>query len=286
MQMKATLGLMFPLLLCSAGQVIAADAKAVPLEQRVQVLERKVKAMSNLILRMDGLQREVQQLRGEVELQNHAMDALKKRQRDLYLDVDQRLSRVSAAQPAASGAAGGSMAPAGQPAATGMSPQGVQPAPVVEPQAVAVNRTAAPAQSPQAAPVAAGDPAKEESAYQQAFELLMQRRYDEAHKAFTGFLAAYPGGRFADNAQYWLAEASYVTRKFDVALADFSKVVELYPQSQKVPDALLKTGFIQYELKQWSLSRATLEGLVKRYPSSTASRLAKKRLQRLQSEGH
>ncbi|MBA1331287.1 hypothetical protein QQ73_09025, partial [Candidatus Endoriftia persephone str. Guaymas] len=40
------------------------------------------------------LQQEIQQMRGEMELQKHAMDALNKRQRDLYLDIDQRLSRM------------------------------------------------------------------------------------------------------------------------------------------------------------------------------------------------
>ena len=34
------------------------------LEQRVGILERKVKTLSSLVLRMDTLQREVQQLRG------------------------------------------------------------------------------------------------------------------------------------------------------------------------------------------------------------------------------
>ncbi|MES9936812.1 MAG: tol-pal system protein YbgF [Sedimenticola sp.] len=278
MTIKRTAGLAVSLLLCASWQVQAAETT--PLEQRVQILERKVKAMSNLILRLDALQREVQQLRGEVELQNHAMDALKKRQRDLYLDVDQRLSRVSAGQqPAAA-------APAPAAPAAPVQSAAATPAPVVEtapPAAPASTPAPTPAAQPQ---VAAGDPAKEESAYQQAFELLMQRRYDEAHTAFSGFLGAYPEGRFADNAQYWLAEASYVTRKFDIALADFAKVLENHPDSPKVPDAMLKTGFIQYELKQWPEARATLEGLISQHPSSTASRLAKKRLQRMQSEGH
>ncbi|OOZ36111.1 tol-pal system protein YbgF [Solemya velesiana gill symbiont] len=284
MQMKATVGLAVSLLLCSSAQVLAADA-VLPMEQRVQVLERKVKAMSSLILRLDALQREVQQLRGEVELQNHAMDALKKRQRDLYLDVDQRLSRVAAGQqagPAATPEAAPVMTPGSVAPASAQVPR---PAPVAPTQTAApsVPVTVASAAAPQ---VGTGDPAKEESAYQAAFELLMQRRYAEAHASFTGFLAAYLSGRFTDNAQYWLAEASYVTRNFDVALVDFAKVIENHPQSPKVPDALLKTGFIQYELKQWPEARATLEGLIGKHPSSTASRLAKRRLQRMQSEGH
>lgn len=282
--MKAVLGVILSLAVSSP--LLAAPPT---LEQRVQILERKVGTISDLLLRLDTLQREVQQLRGEVELQNHTMDALKKRQRDLYLDVDQRLSQINAA----------STAPTTTPST--VTPEVVRPGQATQPQAATVMDTAvataptagtgAPISTPAggAVPVQpqvpAGDPAKEDASYQAAFKLLMQRRYDEAKVAFSTFLASYPSGSYADNAQYWLAEASYVTRQFDTALQDFSKVIELYPQSPKVPDALLKTGFIQYEQKAWPESRATLEGIVKRYPNSTASRLAKKRLNRMRSEG-
>jgi tol-pal system protein YbgF len=256
------------------------------LEQRVSILERKVKTLSSLVLRMDTLQREVQQLRGEIEVQNHAMDALKKRQRDLYLDVDQRLSQInSGAAPSAVPAAA---VPVDQGAAASQAPV---PVSAPTPQPAVVDRTPAPvaaSPTPVTAPagVVQGDPAQEEASYQAAFEMLMQRRYREAQKAFQAFLSQYPQGSYSDNAQYWLAEASYVTRDFQTALAEFDKVVTLYPDSPKVADALLKTGFIQYELKQWPEARASLERVRQQYPNSTASRLALKRLDRMRSEGH
>ena len=75
---------------------VSLPLSAADLEQRVEVLERQVRTMSELVLRMERLQREVQQLRGEMELQGNAMGALKKRQRDLYLDLDQRLEAGAA----------------------------------------------------------------------------------------------------------------------------------------------------------------------------------------------
>ena len=122
--------------------------------------------------------------------------------------------------------------------------------------------------------------------YREAFDLLMQRRYDEAKQAFRLFLAQYPAGRLAANAQYWVGEASYVTRDFTTALAEFSKVVQDYPTSPKVSDALLKMGFIRYEQKEWAQARKTLETVVEQYPTSTASRLARKRLERMRIEGN
>ena len=121
-------------------------------------------------------------------------------------------------------------------------------------------------------------------AYQQAFDILMQRRYGDARVALQQFLASYPAGEYADNAQYWLAEASYVTRDFDTALVEFGKVLSDHPSSTKVPDALLKSGFIQYEQKKWPEARTSLERVVKEYPLSSAARLAQQRLNRMRSE--
>lgn len=275
--MKYLVGLLLPVIL--AGPVQAATSpvpirQALPeksVEQRVNLLERKVRALSDLVLRLNTLQREVQQLRGEVEVQNHAVDALKKRQRDLYLDVDQRLSNISAGVvPAAPGV----KTPAEAPAQASVPSASTPPREPVQTPVVV--------QSPTGGAV---DPVVEEAEYRAAFEMLMQRRYGDASKAFQDFLAKYQGSAFSDNAQYWLAEASYVTRDFDSALVEFRKVIQDYPQSSKVPDAMLKTSFIQYEKQQWPEARETLETLINNYPNSTASRLASKRLERMRTEG-
>ena len=125
----------------------------------------------------------------------------------------------------------------------------------------------------------------EKSSYQSAFNLLMDRKYDQAKTAFRSFLTKYPRSRLADNAQYWLAEANYVTRNFDVAQTEFNKVISVHPGSPKVSDAMLKIGYIQYEKKQWSVARDTLNKVVNRYPNSTASQLAKKRLSKMRAQG-
>ncbi|MEE9357210.1 tol-pal system protein YbgF [Candidatus Vondammii sp. HM_W22] len=273
--MKYLVGLLLSAML--AGPVLAAmppSRQALPVkgvEQRVDLLERKVRALSDLVLRLNTLQREVQLLRGEVEVQNHALDALKKRQRNLYLDVDRRLSSISTGVvPAAHGTA--MPAPAAIPSAPSAS----------TPPREQLMQTPAVVQQPTGG---AADPVVEEAEYRAAFEILMQHRYGDASKAFRGFLGKYQGSAFSDNAQYWLAEASYVTRDFDAALVEFRKVIQDYPESSKVPDALLKTSLIQYEKQQWSEARETLETLINNYPSSTAGRLAGKRLERMRTEG-
>jgi tol-pal system protein YbgF len=240
--------------------VYAAGASADSLEQRVARLERVLQnqSLSGIVLQLERLQRELQMLRGQVEEQQYAMELMKKRQRDLYLDIDQRLGQLQLPS--------------------------VPPSPKVSTVAPSAPE---PVQPPAPVPAATAkiDPAQEESAYQGAFNLLSQGRYDEAKKAFRTFLANFPGGAYADNAQYWLAEANYVQRDFPVALQEFSQVVEAYPESPKVPDALLKTGFIHYEQGQWAEARQALESVKQRYPVSSAARLATQRLERMRAEG-
>jgi tol-pal system protein YbgF len=278
------------LLLAAATLPVWAAPTGLTQEQRLQRLEKILQnqSLSNMVLQIQSLQQEVQRLRGELEEQNHALESLSKRQRDLYLDLDRRLNN---------GAAGASATPASGTAPESKPPPPISGAPATPraaatPAAPATPAPPAAASGPGEAPaagsaaVAPGDPAKEQAAYQQAFDLLKRGNYPESIAAFRKFLAAYPAGSYADNAQYWLGEASYVTRDFDTAMADFTKVVSQFPNSAKVPGALLKIGFIQYEEHDWAKARTTLRGLMAQYPRSTEARLADQRLELMRRQGH
>ena len=139
--------------------------------------------------------------------------------------------------------------------------------------------------SASAAVVTPPDPKVEAEVYQKAFNLLKQGRYTESISAFKSFLNEYPGGSYEDNAQYWLGEASYVSRDYDTALGDFSLVLDRYPGSSKVPGALLKSGYIFYEKQDWAKAREYFGRLQTEYPGTTEARLAEKRLERMDKEG-
>ncbi len=267
--MTMTRGAFFLLAALSVMPLAAAEKPKPPtavqsgLEQRVQILERKVRALSGLVLDMERLQREMQQLRGELELQSHAIEAQKQHMRDIYLDIDRRFSQAGSATADEEAAA---------------VTDGSEPATVATgtPETTSEVTTDTEADTTVATLVDQSEQPKpgEEKAYQQAFDLLTQRRYEAARKAFKGFLQRYPDGFYADNAQYWLGEASYVTRDFTQAETEFARVLSQFPESHKVPGAMLKIGYIQYEQKQPSKARETLQALLARYPSSTAARLA------------
>ncbi len=273
--------------------LLEGKSAVLSIEGRLQLVERRMQALTDILMRLDRIQQEIQQLRGDVELQGHNLELLKKRQRDLYSDIDRRMMQLTTKQPIvtppAAEAAAESRPPLSQPAA-----KASQPAGQITSQEVPVKELSAPS-STAAVPVAGeavtaiappADPALEQPLYKQAFDLLMQRRYEEAKQAFRAFLRQYPNGSLAANAQYWVGEASYVTRDFATALDEFTKVVQNYPDSTKVPDSLLKIAFIQYEQKAWAEARKTLERVTEQYASSTAARLALKRLERMRIEGN
>ena len=270
------------LVLLAVGTSVSAVSKS-ELENRIQQLERKLDSRSlvDLMDQVKALQREVQQLRGDIEVQAHDMDGLQKRQRDLYLDIDRRLHRLETggveAPPAAGAGApgaeftGGSVAPP----AAGSPTRDVTPAIGTAGASAAV-----------APPPVTLNPADERKDYDGALEILKEGRYSEASTAFQQFLSKYPGSGYADNAQYWLGEVFYVTREFQSALGEFEKVVTVYPDSSKVADARLKMGYIHYELKDWGKARELLNQVVQSYPGTTSARLAQERLDRMKSEGH
>lgn len=246
------------------------------MSERLDNLERKVdsRGLIDLLNRVDQLQRDIQQLRGAIEVQNHSLEEIQRRQREQYLDVDRRLQLLETGQPAApvAGAADG-----GQ---TGM--------PVMAPE-----HTAAPGGVPAAGhapadptPPSTADPATEQAEYDTALAVLRDGRYSDAALAFNQFITRYPSGPLTDNAYYWLGETYYVTRDFDRALTTFTQLTETYPNSPKAPDSYLKTGYIYYEQQNWPDARQALDTVVSGYPGTTAARLAADRLQRMKKEGH
>lgn len=222
------------------------------LDQRVGAIERVVRneSLLQIATELDILRDEIRELRGNTDALQYEAEGTATRQRDQYLDLDQRLQSLE------------------------RRTRGGEP------------MSAVPLEERQA-PVVATLPSSsgnERSGYEAALELLRQGRYPQAESAFTQFLSDYPQSDLADNAQYWLAETHYVNREFETALGAFQVVIENHPNSRKVPDALLKAGFCEYELQRWADARNSLQAVVEQFPDSTAARLANQRLERMRTE--
>lgn len=243
-------------------------------------------AMMDLVIQIQQLQDEVRTLRGMVEEQGYQLESLNNRQRDQYLDLDQRLNelRGSAPAPMVSGDYPASAQTAAPPATT--QPAVREDVPEVRPALDTPSSvTAIPTPDTQAREFVSS-PEAEKAAYDQGFQSLKDLKYADAAEQFSVFVQQYPNSEYADNAQYWLGESYYVTRNYDIALEAFQALLRNYPDSPKVPDALLKIGYTHYELKQWEQARAALEQVQQQYPDTTLARLAGSRLRSMKMEGH
>ncbi len=125
------------------------------------------------------------------------------------------------------------------------------------------------------------NPADEQALYDRALEQLRSRDYAGAADSLRSLAASYPDGALADNTQYWLGEAYYVTQEFDHAAVAFQRVLTDWPDSRKAPDALLKLAYTQLEQGNAAAGRANLQQVIEKYPGTDAARLATERLAKL-----
>ncbi|MFQ5470418.1 MAG: tol-pal system protein YbgF [Gammaproteobacteria bacterium] len=253
----------------SSASAVPSGSISLPIEARVTRLERLMEgqALVDMMMRLESLQREVQELRGELESQAHNIDGIKKRQRDLYLDIDRRLQQAEKS---------GMPVPGEMPG----TPNAASPTLPTDGLPSSSSTGTAPGQT--GAPV---NPLEEQNAYESALNILQSGRFDEGIKEFQNYLARYPEGDYAGNAHFWLGQANFITRRYPAAIEHFNVVITSHPNSAKIPESMQKIGFCFYELKKWQKAKEVLSDVVTKYPKTTAAKLAQDRLHRMKLEG-
>ena len=259
----------WPLLAIATIALAGCETTSVPdptlvklkdVDERLGRVEKVVNNESLLRLseRIDALDAQLREMRGTVEELQNSNETLRKQQRDLYADLDRRLTAMQgAAGTAGSGAGDGGAVLGAVAGAVGGAALG-----------------------------SGGDGGGDQIAYTRAFEALKSNDYSTAITRFKDFLRVYPQSPLAGNADYWLGEAYYVTHDFDSAAAAFRAVGDDYPKSPKVADALLKLGLTQVDQKRLTDAHATLTQVVQRYPGTDAAKLAATKLQNLPPDAH
>jgi len=268
----------------SEAKLAAAQAQLKTMSEDLSRMGRLVDnpAMRDMIQQVDEISEEIGLLRGEIEVQGNDINDIKKRQRELYLDLDRRLRDIESGAAASTGQI--SVPQGGSSASAGTTTSTAAQTPSVEPTSGQAATTTTQTTTPPATPSVTQS--EEKAAYQAAFDTLKEGRYKKAKAELKSFLGKFPNSSYAGNAQYWLGEAHYVTRNFEQGIIEFQKVINSYPGSSKMPDAMLKLGYTYYELKQFEQAKAILQDLRDRFPQATAARLATKRLDRIRKEGH
>jgi len=217
--------------------------------------------LSELFYQLQVLQQEVQELRGLVEEQSYQLNRLARDQKEQYIDLDRRVAGLTtgagAVSAAGAGQRGGAPTSGGQTAAQTAAP------------AAAAAGTGTVAALPGAA-----TGLSEREAYQAAFDLMKDRKFDESIAAFNDLIARYPNGQYTPNAFYWLGELYLAQQNTEDARQSFMQVINLYPDHPKVPDTLYKLGVAYHRLGDTNRAMDYFSQVQSRYPQSSAAGLA------------
>jgi len=252
------------ILLTLSTNLIAAPGASV--EQRLVRIENMLgnQVMMEQMQQMEQVRTELSEIRELVENQDHQLNMIKQRQRNLYNDMDRRLHELEVGtirKPK-------SLESSNQPMPTG-------------------SNVAPPVSSLPTPVVATNNPQDKDGrlAYGLAFNVLKEGNYQQAIIDFKNFISSYSESKYVANAQYWLGEANYASRDYKTALEEFNKIKVNYPKSGKIQSAELKIGYTYYEMKDWVSAKTALEKVIINHPNTTVARKANERLQRMKREG-
>ncbi len=228
-------------------------------------------AMYEVFGRLEQMQSEIQQLRGMVEEQSQLIARLKKRQGNIYSDLDLRIQELSGGMGDESGLmATGQNGQIVSGNTANMTRQNLN-------QRAMVEKQLSPPEKKKNTPVTKN----QKQQYQAAYETLRNGHNSRAIAEFKSLLSEFPSGEYAASSQYWLGEAYKVNKDTKAAIQAFSKVVSHYSSSSKVADALLKLGYIEMERNNTAKAREYLTKITANHPGTTAAHLAKKRLMKM-----
>lgn len=224
-----------------------SSSKSSSLQQRVANLERQVEARNraqvNVQRQLDDLQNEVNELRGVTELHTHQLSQILERQRELYQELDRRVSQA-------------------------LKPASAVPAAIEAPAGTVQSNYS--------------NNLTENESYDRAVNLVLkEKRYDQAIPAFQAFNQQFPNSSYAANAHYWLGQLLFNKNDLAKAKVEFDVVVTQHVSSSKRSDAMLKLATVEQKQNNNSRAISLYQQLIKEYPDSSAAKLAQPRLDSL-----
>lgn len=217
--------------------------------------------------KMMGLQQEIQELRGQIEIQAHEIKKLKEQSTAYYRDLDERLRNSE-------NKTGASTTPLQAQISTPQTQKQEQALPVD------TNNDNPQKASSEAIAISA-NPADEQVSYMAAYELIKNRQFDDALKAMQSFISLYPHGGYAANAHYWLGELYLVKKEYAQAVIQFEIVNRQYPTSSKAAPSILKIGYALAATGKKHEAKQKLAEVIKSYPGTTSAQLAQEKLKTL-----
>ena len=106
--------------------------------------------------------------------------------------------------------------------------------------------------------------------FQKANELQILADYDAAIAEYEKVMSLSPKSKIAQNAQYWIGQLYFESRRFDAALSAFQKLLDEYSESRTIPATKLMIERVQQAKKNKSLFEAVKKADVEKVKSLIA----------------
>jgi len=232
-----------------------------------------------LINKIQGLQQDIQELRGQLEIQSHDLKVLQQQQVDFYKDLDARLRDKPTANQQMNQIVT-------QPSPNNNSsiplnlddPMNHDQPPTHKGTSASLEHAfeKAPATIP-----AESSPASEKTSYLTAYELISNKQFAEALPAMQAFVTQYPQGGYTANAYYWIGELYMVQKNYPEAIQQFEMVLQKFPTSSKSSASVLKIGYALAAAGELNAAKQRLQTVIKQYPDTHAAQLALAKLESL-----
>ena len=226
---------------------------------------------ANLIEKVQSLQKEIQELRGQLEVQAHDLKMLQQQQLAFYKDLDARLGTNTASSKLAKPATELSLGAKVE--APKVTKEAVQPSDRL----AKSSKYMTPAKP--VSQVSRVNPADEQISYLAAYELVKNKHFDDAIIAMESFVQKYPQGGYTANAEYWLGELYMVKKEYSKALKHFDLVLNEFPTSSKSAASMLKSGYVYNALGNQQEAIKRLQQVISTYPDTATAQMAKAKLE-------
>ncbi|AOE50302.1 tol-pal system protein YbgF [Kangiella sediminilitoris] len=223
------------------------DGKAVD-AVRQQETSQQNQLIGELMRQVMQLQKEVSYLRGKSEEQGYQIKKLQRQQKELYTDLDRRLTEATQG---------------------GMSVSGEEVGAAGVVQGDSTDSTSD------------SNLSDAQKAYNKAFSQFSEKKYAFAKSSFKSFVKDYPEHPLSSNAHYILGQLHFNDKEYDKAASEFEAVYAQFPDTSVKDKAMLKLAQTHEIRGDKAAAKKAYQALAEAFPNTTAGKLAKVKLSSL-----
>jgi TolA-binding protein len=211
-------------------------------------------SQGELLLQIEQLRQETQALRGLMEELSYQLGQMSSDQKTRYLDLDQRLGELVRIQKEAI-----SSTPRPTPATADSTTGGVGEA---------------------GAQASVSNDISDQDAYNSAFQLIRERKFEEALIAMESFIRAYPDSELVLDARFWRGQVFDVLGRDEEAIEAFKSLTLVAPDYRRILQVKVKLGKLLIKNQDVMNGRKILQEVITQAPESVEAGLASRELEK------